>query len=385
MEKAFLLPSPFFDALRSKNREDGAELIGKTAAYYVEAACREAGLLLRLDRDDAWEEQDTVFFISEAAASAAPSEYAYLREELQEADAAVMSDYYNHPMIVALRGASLHKARAAFASEHTFDGFYGKVEALFPEMVCVQADAWCIDDFQTLSMAEEALRFHINSAHQDRGVRIDFPDQVTIGPEVVIGEGTWIQGSVRIEGQTTIGADCLIRSNSRIVDSTIGDRVRIDSSLIEKSVMEDDSNIGPYSHLRPNAHLGKAVHIGNFVEVKNASLGEGTKAGHLAYVGDAEVGSNVNIGCGVIFVNYDGTYKHRSTVGDRAFIGSNANLVAPVAVQEEAFVAAGSTITKDVAAGGLSIERAVQEFHPGYAARKKKRDEAIRQAKKNEQ
>jgi bifunctional UDP-N-acetylglucosamine pyrophosphorylase/glucosamine-1-phosphate N-acetyltransferase len=130
--------------------------------------------------------------------------------------------------------------------------------------------------------------------------------------------------------------------------------------------MESDSNIGPFSHLRPNSHIGKRVHIGNFVEVKNAILNEDTKVGHLTYVGDADLGKNINVGCGTVFVNYDGKNKHRSSIGDNTFIGCNVNIVAPVNVEANTFLAAGSTITKDVPEGAMGIARSRQENKPGY-------------------
>lgn len=130
--------------------------------------------------------------------------------------------------------------------------------------------------------------------------------------------------------------------------------------------MANDSNIGPYSHLRPNSTIGERVHLGNFVEVKNAVIDEDSKVGHLTYVGDADLGKNINVGCGTIFVNYDGKNKHRATVGDNVFIGCNANLVAPVSVEKNTYIAAGSTITSDVPEGSLAIARARQENKADY-------------------
>ena len=136
--------------------------------------------------------------------------------------------------------------------------------------------------------------------------------------------------------------------------------MEIESSLIESSIVSNGVKIGPFSHLRPNSNIGDNCKIGNFVEIKNSSLGKGTKASHLAYVGDADVGKNVNIGCGAIFVNYDGKNKFRTIVGDNAFIGSNSNLVAPLVVEDYGYVAAGSTITKKVSKGELALERSKQ-------------------------
>ena len=160
------------------------------------------------------------------------------------------------------------------------------------------------------------------------------------------------------------------RRNCRIENSKIGNRVKIYSSTITESSVGDECNIGPYAHLRPNSHLGKNIRIGNFVEVKNSTMGDNSKAGHLAYIGDADVGKNVNIGCGVVFVNYNGQSKFRSTVEDNAFIGSNANLVAPVVVKKWGYVAAGSTITEDVQEGNLSIARARQTNKEGWVEKK---------------
>lgn len=228
-----------------------------------------------------------------------------------------------------------------------------------------------LDSFKSLSKIKQKIAKEINYGWMSRSVRIDRPDLVEIGPEVEIGPGTWISGGARILGKTSIGKSCKIEGDSEIRDSKIYDGVRIWHSVIEESIMEEGANIGPYSHLRPKAHLGKNVHVGNFVELKKASLGEGSKAGHLAYIGDAEVGKNVNISCGVIFCNYDGKNKFKSTVGDGAFLGSNANIVAPVDIEDEGFVAAGSTITKKVDKGSLAVERAKQVNIPGYVEKKK--------------
>ena len=173
-----------------------------------------------------------------------------------------------------------------------------------------------------------------------------------------------------LEGNTSIGAQCYIRGISRISNSRIENGVVIDNSVIEESHVGDNVTIGPFAHLRPNSVLEKDVHIGNFVEVKKSHVGEGTKAGHLAYIGDGNVGKNVNIGCGVIFCNYNGKEKFETVVGDGAFIGSNSNLVAPVSVGREGYVAAGSTITKKVEDGALAVERSEQRNIPGWAKRK---------------
>ena len=239
---------------------------------------------------------------------------------------------------------------------------------------CDYEQFYGINNKYELYKASKILQNRINKEHMIKGVIIESPETTFIEEGVVIGEDTVISGFVKIYGNTKIGKNCIIEGSSKIINSTIEDNVKIDNAVIEDSYMEEDSDIGPFARLRPNSRIGKNVHIGNFVEVKNSSLGENTKAGHLAYIGDSDLGKDINIGCGVVFVNYDGKFKHRSIIEDGAFIGSNANIVAPVKVEKEGFVAAGSTITEDVNSGELIIERAEQKHVKGYVERKKERD-----------
>lgn len=239
-----------------------------------------------------------------------------------------------------------------------------------------------VTSYEDLSKADSYLRKSINKEYMKEGVFIEAPETVTIEAGVKIGKGTRIEMGTRILGKTEIGENCFIGSNSKIEDSIIHNNVDIYSSFIEKSEVEEYTNIGPFARLRPNAHLKKHVHIGNFVEVKNSVLGDGTKAGHLAYIGDAELGSDINVSCGVIFANYDGKFKHKAIVGDGAFLGSNVNLVAPVNIEKDSFIAAGSTVTKDVKEGYLVIERSERKDVEGYAAKKRARDLKIEQEKK---
>lgn len=227
-----------------------------------------------------------------------------------------------------------------------------------------------VNSREQLSFSESLMRSRINKRHMSQGVTIINPENTYIQEDINIGRDTIIYPGAFLEGATIIGEDCIIRGNTRIVDSVINDRVVIESSVIEESVVESSTSIGPNAHLRPKSHLGKNVHIGNFVEVKNAHIGDYSKAGHLAYIGDAIVGEHVNIGCGVIFVNYNGREKFQTIVGDRAFIGSNANLVAPLKINDWGYIAAGSTITKEVEEGALSIERAVQKNIEGWVEKK---------------
>ena len=163
-----------------------------------------------------------------------------------------------------------------------------------------------------------------------------------------------------LQGKTTIGERCEIIGNTRIIDSTLGNDIRVESSVIEESILEDKVTMGPFAHLRPKSHLKEKVHIGNFVEVKKSTLEKGVKAGHLTYLGDAQVGENTNIGAGTITCNYDGVNKFKTVIGKEVFIGSDTMLVAPVNIGEKALVGAGSVITKDVPNNSLAVSRSKQ-------------------------
>jgi len=214
------------------------------------------------------------------------------------------------------------------------------------------------------------VRAAINGRHMAAGVLIMDAAHTYIGPEVIIGAGTVILPGSIILGATVIGPGCTIGPNSKLEDMFVDSNVKMEYCVAEKSSIGEGSTIGPFAYIRPGSKLGKNVKIGDFVEVKNSVMGDGSKASHLAYVGDADVGRNVNIGCGVITANYDGKNKHRTTIGDNAFVGSNSNLVAPVVVGESAYTAAGSTITKDVPPGDLGIGRAKQTNIAGWARKR---------------
>ena len=228
-------------------------------------------------------------------------------------------------------------------------------------------EAMGINDRVALAEANKIMHRRLNKMHMMNGVTFVNPEATYIDEGVIIGSDTFIEAGVVIKGTTVIGQNCFIGANSEIIDSTIEENVKITQSVIEQSMVRKDADVGPFAHLRPAADIGERVHIGNFVEVKNATIAEDTKVGHLTYIGDAELGKDINVGCGVVFVNYDGKKKHRSTVGDHAFIGSSSNIVAPVTIGANTVIAAGSTITKNVADYDLAIARARQEIKEGYA------------------
>lgn len=233
-----------------------------------------------------------------------------------------------------------------------------------------------VNDRLALSEAEGYMRERINRRHMLGGVTIIDPASTYIGAEVVIGADTVLYPGTILKGKTVIGEDCVIGPASEIEDCVIMDGAAVKQSVLNQAQVGTRATVGPFAYLRPGTVLGQEVKIGDFVEVKNATIGDGSKVSHLSYVGDAEVGRNVNIGCGAITVNYDGYNKSRTEIGDDAFIGSNVNLVAPVTVGQGAFVVAGSTITRSVSPDDLAIARARQENKPGYAEKIRARAKA---------
>ncbi|HZK58236.1 MAG TPA: bifunctional UDP-N-acetylglucosamine diphosphorylase/glucosamine-1-phosphate N-acetyltransferase GlmU [Clostridia bacterium] len=227
-----------------------------------------------------------------------------------------------------------------------------------------------VNSREQLAEVEAIMRKRIAKKHMENGVTIINPAHTYIEKTVTIGMDTVIHAGVMLTGSTTIGEDCIIGQNSRIENSIIGNGAEIQSSTIINSNVGDGTTVGPYAHLRPNSDVGKHVKIGGFVEVKNSKVDDYSKASHLSYIGDADVGRNVNIGCGVVFVNYDGKNKSRSIIEDNTFIGSNVNLVAPVVVRENGYIACGSTITSEVPGGALAIARARQENKEGWVDKK---------------
>jgi bifunctional UDP-N-acetylglucosamine pyrophosphorylase/glucosamine-1-phosphate N-acetyltransferase len=219
---------------------------------------------------------------------------------------------------------------------------------------------------------DAAMRMETARRLMANGVTIFRPDTCVIDSGVTVGPDTVIEPFVQLLGATRIGADCTIRSYSVIQRSTLQDRVTVrNGCILDGAEVADDAILGPYAHLRPESRIGEQARVGNFVETKKVTMGKGSKANHLTYLGDATIGAGVNIGAGTIFCNYDGTHKHQTTIGDRVFIGSDSTLVAPVTVGTGAYVAASSCITDDVPEGALALGRSRQVTKPGWVAAKK--------------
>ena len=221
-----------------------------------------------------------------------------------------------------------------------------------------------------LAEAEEILRNRINTKHLENGVTLIDPKTTYIGIDVEIGKDTVIYPNNIIEGKTVIAEGCTILQNCRIKDSIIESGVDIQASVILDSKIGENTTVGPFAYIRPETVIGKSTRIGDFVEIKKSTIGDGTKVSHLTYIGDAEVGGGCNFGCGTVVVNYDGKTKHKTIIGDNSFIGCNTNLVSPVEVESNSYIAAGSTITSKVEEGDLAIARAKQVNKKGWVSKK---------------
>ncbi|MBB6692465.1 bifunctional UDP-N-acetylglucosamine diphosphorylase/glucosamine-1-phosphate N-acetyltransferase GlmU [Cohnella xylanilytica] len=238
------------------------------------------------------------------------------------------------------------------------------------------AEAIGVNDRIALGEAERLMRRRIAAKHQTNGVTLIDAEHTYIEADVVIGADSIVYPGTVLRGRTVIGEDCVIGPSADLTDTVVGDGSTIRQSVADQAELGPECSVGPFAYLRPGTKLAAHVKIGDFVEVKNAVVGEGSKIPHLSYVGDAVVGANVNIGCGAITANYDGYNKSKTEIGDNAFIGSNSNLIAPVTIGSGAYVVAGSTITHDVGANDVAIARERQVNKPGYAEKLRSRAKA---------
>ena len=221
-------------------------------------------------------------------------------------------------------------------------------------------------NFKQVALVSDALKNRILSYHMNQGVHFEDPSSTFVGCDVVIARGVRIGFGNVIKGKTVIKEHVHIGNRNTIENSVIGEGDFVESSYVINSVVGSKTSLGPNAYLRPGTVVGKDCRIGDFVEIKNSTIGDGTKIAHLSYVGDASVGKGCNIGCGVVVANYDGKAKHKTQIGDQAFVGSNSNLIAPVTVGDKAFVAAGSTITDEVPSSALAIARVRQTVKPDW-------------------
>lgn len=274
--------------------------------------------------------------------------------------------FENQKLFAALEKVTNDNAQEEYYLPDTLDILRKESEQIGAYTLHDFTESLGVNDRVALATASEVMRNRINNKLMQAGIEMQDPHATYIDADVVIGKDSYIEANTQIKGNTRLGEACYIASGTTIVDSEIKNNVEILHSYIENAVIEDNVTIGPFAHLRSGTKLAENVHIGNFVETKNASLGKNTKSGHLTYIGDAEIGSEVNIGAGTIFANYDGKKKHLTKIGNRVFIGSNTKLVAPLQIGNESVTAAGSTITSDVLDQQLAIGRSRQVNKDSY-------------------
>ncbi|ALC88462.1 bifunctional N-acetylglucosamine-1-phosphate uridyltransferase/glucosamine-1-phosphate acetyltransferase [Bacillus sp. FJAT-18017] len=272
----------------------------------------------------------------------------------------------NQALFSALKNVSNENSQGEYYLPDVIEILKKQGEIVSAFMTADQAETLGVNDRIALSEAERIMRNRINTLHMRNGVTIIDPASTYIGPDVRIGQDTVILPGTIINGSTVIGSDCKIGPHTEIDCCEVGNETVIRQSAAFQSSIGSCVNIGPFAHIRPDSQLGNDVKIGNFVEIKKAVIGNSSKASHLSYIGDAEVGSDVNIGCGSITVNYDGKNKFLTKIEDGVFIGCNSNLVAPVTIGKGAYVAAGSTITENVPSEALSVARARQVNKENY-------------------
>ena len=244
------------------------------------------------------------------------------------------------------------------------------------DIVIVQVDEDSIKGINSMSQlneVEDIMQKKLIEGFMEQGVYFQDPTSTYIDADVTISSGTKVLANTHLTGNTSIDENCTIGPNAQINDSSIGKNSKVVNSVVDQSTIHENGNIGPFAHIRPGSELGEGVKVGSFAETKKSKIGKGSKVPHLAYVGDAELGENVNFSAGAITVNYDGKEKHKTDIKDGAFIGSDVMLVAPVTIGEESMIGAGSVITKDVPSKALGIERNNQKNVEGYVDRKKKK------------
>jgi bifunctional UDP-N-acetylglucosamine pyrophosphorylase/glucosamine-1-phosphate N-acetyltransferase len=230
-----------------------------------------------------------------------------------------------------------------------------------------------VNDRKQLAELAAIMRGRILDRLMAGGVTVIDPAHTYVDDTVTVGADTVLHPGVILEGQTTVGAECVVSTGCHVADTTLGDRVLLKPyCVLAASTVEADAQLGPFCHLRPQSHVGAKAKIGNFVELKKSRIGRGSKVPHLSYVGDTRMGERVNVGAGTITCNYDGAAKHETVIGDGVFVGTNSSLVAPITIGEGAYVAAGSVITKNVPPGALAVARGRQETREGWVARKQR-------------
>ncbi|MFD1039884.1 bifunctional UDP-N-acetylglucosamine diphosphorylase/glucosamine-1-phosphate N-acetyltransferase GlmU [Virgibacillus byunsanensis] len=279
----------------------------------------------------------------------------------------------NKALFAALQEVSNDNVQGEYYLPDVIEILKNKNEKVIASLTPDFEETLGVNDRVALAQAEKTMKMRINEKHMRNGVSIIDPDNTYIGPDVIIEQDVIVHPGTIITGDSTIKTNAELGPYSEISNCVVGEATVIKQSVANDSQIGARVKIGPYAHIRPETAIGNEVKIGNFVEIKKTKINDFSKVSHLSYIGDAQVGNNVNVGCGTITVNYDGKKKFLTTIEDDAFIGCNSNLVAPVTIGKGSYVAAGSTITKNIPEDSLSIARARQTNKEGYASKIKNR------------
>ena len=342
-------------------------LLGKPSHQHVEQAMTDAGIstvaqpstevdtLRNLLADDV----TLAVLANDNAPCLNADTYRALMDAAANRPAAVLRDDMQTPLAMAIPAAILRElpVKGNLSLPQVIDLLNARNVAV--KVVHAQSpDAYIsVSDAASFAAAFAWLRASILRSHQQNGVLVLEPERTVIEVGVRIGAGTMIYGGNVLQGDTVIGENCTLYPNNRLDGAVLGDSVTVENSVLTRCRVGARTTVGPFAYLRPDAQIGEHCRIGDFVEIKNSMIGDGTKVSHLTYVGDSDLGKDINLGCGVVFVNYDGKVKNRSRVDDHAFIGCNCNLIAPVHIGENAYLAAGSTVVEDVPADALFVAR----------------------------
>ena len=336
-------------------------LLGKSCRGHVEAALEGAGLSL----SNAAIPSPVVLWVREDAPCLEADSLTALTDAARKGQTAALFSADEKTLLAAAfpSNALANSSPEAFASQ------------LSPKTsdFCLTENSPVVDCAASYSAALQLLKQRIMEKHMANGVIFLEPTQTIVEADVAIGAGTMLFPGNVLQGKTVIGESCILYPNNRISNGIIGNETTIENSVLLDCTVGSHTTVGPFAYLRPKTKIGDHCRIGDFVEVKNSAIDDGTKVSHLTYVGDSDLGKNINLGCGVVFVNYDGKSKSRSVVEDHAFIGCNCNLVSPVHIGKSAYLAAGSTITEDVPEDALYIARSQGTVKKDWVKRRKEK------------
>ena len=356
-------------------------LLGKPCAAHVEQALTDAGIPLAATTPDNAQtlhdllpgDVQTALLVSANTPCLSAETYAALVAAAKARPSAVLMADLQTPLAMAFPAEVLRTLPLANAVDlPALVAWLGDQDIPVKVVNVQNHEAYiAVTDAQSFAAAFQTMRGQLTRRHLQNGVVVLEPERTVIEADVRIGAGTVVYGGNTLQGETVIGSSCTLYPNNRMDGAVVGDGVTVESSVLLHCRVGASTTVGPFAYLRPGAQIGEHCRIGDFVEVKNSSIGDGTKVSHLTYVGDSDLGKDINLGCGVVFVNYDGKTKSRSKVDDHAFIGCNCNLIAPVHIGENAYLAAGSTVVEDVPADALFVARSRGVVKEAWVKRRK--------------